>query len=338
MAGLYPTDEVINMFGTNVNFPGLDPETHKFTDGDFSDPLIKPSFIPAKSFNLILDNLGSFINGLGLEANNTDSDQLIKAIQNKYSTTEWLKDYLFPVGCSYIQHVNDLSPLERNLPGSWELWNARADNYGLTSGTLPNYTTYTSGTNYVIGSYALYHLPGDDYALYKAKETISNAPKQLDPVKWDKIEPSIYVERRFLQEWTDNDFTIGTQINNGGYNGWHISEIIVPGSKFFAAAGGNRPPFGEGTAGEERHTLTVAEMPSHTHIQNAHNHAIKMVNPDNTGTLSTQQLQYGRPNGTGYTSENSTVGTTATNQNTGGGLPHDNIPPTISVLLWRRVS
>jgi len=238
MAGLYPTDEVINMFGTDVNYPGLDPVTHKFTDGDFSDPLTKPSYIPAKTFNLILDNLGSLISGLGYEPNNTDPDQLIKAIQN----------YLFPVGSSYIQHVNDPSPLERGLRGTWEIWNARADLYGLRSEALPNYSTYTTGTNYSVGSNVLYHLPGDDYAIFKANQAITNAPQQLDPVKWDKLTQEIFVERRHLQEWLDNDFSIGTQIINGNYSGYYVSEIIVPGGKYFAPAGGNRPPFGEGTA------------------------------------------------------------------------------------------
>ncbi|MCL2245079.1 MAG: hypothetical protein FWC03_11545, partial [Treponema sp.] len=236
MAGLYPTDEVINMFGTDVNYPGLDPVTHKFTDGDFSDPLTKPSYIPAKTFNLILDNLGSLISGLGYEPNNTDPDQLIKAIQN----------YLFPVGSSYIQHVNDPSPLERGLRGTWEIWNARADLYGLRSEALPNYSTYTTGTNYSVGSNVLYHLPGDDYAIFKANQAITNAPQQLDPVKWDKLTQEIFVERRHLQEWLDNDFSIGTQIINGNYSGYYVSEIIVPGGKYFAPAGGNRPPFGEG--------------------------------------------------------------------------------------------
>ena len=42
MAGLYPDEQIINLFGTDVRWPGLDPETGKFTNGDFSDPYKKP--------------------------------------------------------------------------------------------------------------------------------------------------------------------------------------------------------------------------------------------------------------------------------------------------------
>jgi len=80
MAGLYPDDQVVTIFGTEVTWPGLDPETHKFTNGDFNDPLIKPSFIPAETINLILDNLSELLVSLGKVPNNQKTDQLTSAI------------------------------------------------------------------------------------------------------------------------------------------------------------------------------------------------------------------------------------------------------------------
>jgi hypothetical protein len=47
MAGLYPEEQTLHIFGTEVSWPGMDPDTGKFANGDFNDPLKKPSFIPA---------------------------------------------------------------------------------------------------------------------------------------------------------------------------------------------------------------------------------------------------------------------------------------------------
>jgi hypothetical protein len=81
---MYPDDQIVEIFGEQVMYPGLDPVTHKFTDGDFADPLIKPSHIPAATFNLILDNMESLIRAMGLNPNNTDPEQLKKAIQSGF--------------------------------------------------------------------------------------------------------------------------------------------------------------------------------------------------------------------------------------------------------------
>ena len=157
------------------------------------------------------------------------------------------KEESCPVGSPYEQHLNDPEPKERGLPGDWEIWSFRADGYGLSSTALPAYTTYTAGANYAVNAYVMYHLNGDNYEIYKAKEAISGAPAQLDPVKWTKFTPGVIVERRDLQAWTDADFTIGTQISDGGmYDGWYVCEVIVPGGKFNGVEGGNRPTFKDG--------------------------------------------------------------------------------------------
>jgi microcystin-dependent protein len=80
------------------------------------------------------------------------------------------------------------------------------------------------------------------------------------------------------------------------------------------------------TGGSSTHTLTEAEMPSHTHVQDPHFHQIQTANLytgfsglDNNGTDNTA---VGKING---------ESTTAVNQSTGGGAAHENKPPFIDV-------
>ena len=77
MAGLYPENQDLSIFGEQVQWPGVD-STGKFTNGSFTNPLEKPSFIPAETLNLILDNLGELIKKLGEIPNNATIDQLTK--------------------------------------------------------------------------------------------------------------------------------------------------------------------------------------------------------------------------------------------------------------------
>jgi len=80
MSGMYPNNQVIELFGKQVKWPGLGPDG-KFTNGSFTDPLIEPSFIPAETLNLLLDNMQSVIEGAGLHPNNIEPDQLLRALQ-----------------------------------------------------------------------------------------------------------------------------------------------------------------------------------------------------------------------------------------------------------------
>lgn len=90
--------------------------------------------------------------------------------------------------------------------------------------------------------------------------------------------------------------------------------IVGKGSGTFATAGS--------TGGAETHTLTVNEMPSHSHAYN--------------GTV----IQYTGAGGTQAWNLNS--GTTASEplgtQSTGNGQPHNNMPPYIVAFIWKRVS
>lgn len=99
----------------------------------------------------------------------------------------------------------------------------------------------------------------------------------------------------------------------------------------FALGAGNLYAYGD-VGGEVQHTLTEAEMPSHTHIQNAHKHSIQhnFDSNSNTGHVRSGSLS---ASGT----DNGPIdNTTATNQDTGGDDPHNNMPPYYALAFIRR--
>lgn len=110
------------------------------------------------------------------------------------------------------------------------------------------------------------------------------------------------------------------------------------------------------TGGAQNHTLTTAEMPSHTHIQDAHTHTqnahthtqdahshglsvgtVVLVGNGGGVAYMTSSGAYGTYNAATInnataTNQNTTAtnnNTTATNQNTGGGGAHNNMQPTL---------
>ena len=83
------------------------------------------------------------------------------------------------------------------------------------------------------------------------------------------------------------------------------------------------------TSGVSSVTLTTNQMPVHTHLQNIHDHQSALYNGVGTGDGPARGANPAQVN---YNiSVGSAAGTTAVNQNAGGGLPHTNMPPNLTI-------
>ena len=102
---------------------------------------------------------------------------------------------------------------------------------------------------------------------------------------------------------------------------------------------------GGSTGGAATVTLSAAEMPVHTHTQNAHNHT-QDAHQHTVGMT----LTYYR-DGSGSNDQRGIAGSintssvaatnqaaTATNQNSGSGTAHENLPPYLAVYIWTRTA
>lgn len=95
----------------------------------------------------------------------------------------------------------------------------------------------------------------------------------------------------------------------------------------FLLAAGNLYSAGS-TGGESEHILTVDEMPKHNHMLKT-----DINNPDYDVTWS-EWFEYT----TGWTQEAGVTESPATHTTkTGGDMPHNNMPPYLTVYMWKRI-
>jgi hypothetical protein len=171
---------------------------------------------------------------------------------NDITNKKWVENYYFPVGRFYEQLPDMPEPKEGDhpLPGHWEIWSHRSVEYGLSQSAPPSFVDYYSlvGTTITAGATPVvcYHLAGDDYTLYKftAQSAAYTVPDDIELVKWEYLQPGVIIERRKSGNLlTEADYEIGYEITSGTYQGFYVTEVIVPGGKFNGIEGGNRPAF-----------------------------------------------------------------------------------------------
>jgi len=93
------------------------------------------------------------------------------------------------------------------------------------------------------------------------------------------------------------------------------------------------------TGGAKTHTLTTAELATHTHIQNAHNHTATYTTDgenDAVGGDRNIQTDYRSPTGAG--TKIIITNKTAVNQNAGSGTAHSIMNPYYTCYIWERTA
>jgi hypothetical protein len=308
MPGMYPEDQIIQLFGQEILWPGMDPETHKFTNGDFNDPAIKPSYIPAQTLNLILDNLQNFIEGLGLTPNSTDPNQLLAALQNKYGTKEWLTEtFLYP-GKMVCQLPGEKTPAEAGWPGPWENWSLRPVIFGLAPTQPPQ---SFSGDFEQHGASVWFLNTNGSVATQGTK-------------KYSYPQGYLYQERVICgNALQDEDWETGYQIQGGQYDSYYIWEPCCLGGTFpsFEDGGQTRPPFISGGVAPDVMRNVVGKANGYSFNIGGVNGPFTLVRVGDSAPL------YG--SGAAYTNDFDLSRVVKTGP--------QNAPVTASVRIWRRI-
>jgi microcystin-dependent protein len=309
MPGMYPDDRFLEIFGETVKYPGLDPVTKKFTDGDFSDPLIKPSYIPAESINLILDNMTALINHLGGTANNCDAEQLKNVIKNVLETKAPLE-----------------SPALTGIPTVPEIIN------------IPD-KIKDPDTDDLIDW-------GDQIVSMNTLRNViirSVFPKGYIYMSVDPTSPAV----RFGGTWTRwgaGRVPMGVGSNEANTITTYGSCAAGTVNRTEAGERGGATAHAL-TAGEmPRHTHPQS---SHNHNQNSHKHQMPGNAANGSGTRPSVGNGGISDNWESYVATATNIATTATNQFTGGsgsaqsasnGIAHNNMMPYETCYMWEKTS
>jgi len=115
-----------------------------------------------------------------------------------------------------------------------------------------------------------------------------------------------------------------------GFGTWTaIAGLCLVGVGTGTDSNSNTQTFTAGTqVGEYTHTLTTPEMPSHTHADGGHFHGSNLWRATGGPGIS----------GSGQSNPGNTDVGYANIQNTGGGLSHNNVQPSIGIYIWQRTA
>jgi hypothetical protein len=269
-----------------------------------------------------------------LRDSETGRAEIEKPLGDKDITNvEWVKNYIFSIGDYYTQYPDTSTPQERGLPGTWEVWSDRAVLYGLSQAAPPSFVDYYSLVGTTIAANATpvvcYHQAGGDWRLYRfiAQAAAYTVPAELDPVKWTYLQPGIIDERRkCANALTDDDYAIGDRVASGSYQTMYVTEIIVPGGKFWGIEGGFRPTFISGGVQEDR----IRD------IKGTLNSLIAYVMTETTGALSWEDVSSTPINFNGANPQRGAVVALDVARVVPTGP--DFSPGNLSTRLWRRVN
>ena len=91
------------------------------------------------------------------------------------------------------------------------------------------------------------------------------------------------------------------------------------------------------TGGEAQHTLTVDEMPSHTHFSND---GWSGIASNSSRTVRVNLMIYSKSKNKGHTNPyiDARTGVDSTLSSTGKNKPHNNMPPYLAVYMWKRTA
>ncbi len=174
---------------------------------------------------------------------------------------------------------------------------------------------------------------------------------QLTSLKGDIVDTMYPVGSVYISETDSTPTTVQNRFKTFGKDTtWEVygSGKVLVGSGTGTDANGNSQTFSVSNnsknLGEYNHTLSIDEMPSHTHIQNPHFHPVGFDNNgierigSNSGIAEPSVSAYLTNLVRGardYTMN--ALPTVATNQNTGGSKSHNNIQPYTTVYIYKRV-
>lgn len=102
---------------------------------------------------------------------------------------------------------------------------------------------------------------------------------------------------------------------------------------FLLAAGDTYEAGSEG--GEATHTLTIEEMPSHSHVERVPVQGVGYKHWTGGTAIKESETVYRIPTSSLDSLSSAAVLSTETS---GGGQPHNNMPPYIAVYMWKRTA